>query len=138
MLDKEWLTVKEAAKVLGISDKTVRRRIAAGTITAEFKEGPYGMQYYIPSSVINTAQQIINTVTVKKEYDLQELALSLSNYFQERDKQYISQIDSLKSQLNEVQKMQEEHYRALDQRLTQWREDQEKNKKKKGFLFWRK
>lgn len=40
-------TIEEAAKALGVSEKTVRRRIKDGTIKAEHIAGKYGPEYRI-------------------------------------------------------------------------------------------
>lgn len=149
----EFLTVKEAAEQLGVSDKTIRRRIAKGDLKAELKESPYGHQYFIPKTEINTAQQIIDVVKVKKEYDIQELAISLSAYLEERDASLIEITNELSSKLdNSVQefqksindlkdenaklkeqliKTQEEHFTALDTKLKTLMESKQN---KKGFF----
>ena|GEM_PF-2383295 len=41
------LSLKEAAKVLGISLSTARRWIKAGRLRATLKEGPYGPEYIV-------------------------------------------------------------------------------------------
>jgi len=46
MNGKYW-TIKEAATVLGVSEKTIRRRIKDGTIKAEQADGKYGAEYHI-------------------------------------------------------------------------------------------
>ena len=51
-----YLTIKEAARRLGISERTVRRRIKDGSLPAELKQGDYGQQYFIPADVIETAR----------------------------------------------------------------------------------
>lgn len=48
MTEQHW-TIKEAAEVLGISEKTVRRRIKDGIIKAEQTQGKYGVEYRITS-----------------------------------------------------------------------------------------
>jgi excisionase family DNA binding protein len=133
------LTVKEAAAALGVSDKTIRRKITKGELKAELKDSPYGKQYFIPKSEINTAQQIIEVVQVKKEYDMQELALTLANYLNERDTQLNKSIGDIKESMDslvqqnkqlrqQVLESEEKHYRALDEKLRQIMDS-----KKKGF-----
>lgn len=46
-MDKQRFTVKEAAEALGISEKTVRRRIKDGTLKAEQVQGKRGLEYQI-------------------------------------------------------------------------------------------
>lgn len=48
MTGQQW-TIKEAAEALGVSEKTVRRRIKDGTIKAAQTQGKYGVEYRITS-----------------------------------------------------------------------------------------
>jgi len=43
----QGLTVAEAAKALGLSERTIRRQIKSGTIKAELVSGRYGAEYRI-------------------------------------------------------------------------------------------
>lgn len=105
-MNNEYVTVKEAAEMLRVSDKTIRRRIQKGELKAELMNSPYGQQYFIKKDQINNALQIIDVVQVKKEYDLQELALSLSDYMEKRDSALIKTISDL---TDEVRKLQEDN-----------------------------
>ena len=42
-----WGTIAEAAACLGMSEKTIRRRIKAGLMPAELVDGPRGPQYLV-------------------------------------------------------------------------------------------
>jgi hypothetical protein len=42
-----WLSLREAARTLGISEKSVRRRIQAGTLRGRRVDGPYGPAWHI-------------------------------------------------------------------------------------------
>ncbi len=44
----QGLTISQAAKVLGVSARTVRRYIKAGKLHAELVDGPFGEEYRIP------------------------------------------------------------------------------------------
>lgn len=44
-----WLTLTEAADLLGISSWTARRWAREGRLQAEVRSGPYGPQYYVPA-----------------------------------------------------------------------------------------
>ncbi len=46
MAERYW-SIKEAAAVLGLSEKTIRRRIKDGSIKAEQITGKYGVEYRI-------------------------------------------------------------------------------------------
>lgn len=48
MAGQQW-TIKEAAEALGVSEKTIRRRIKDGIIKAEQTQGKYGVEYRITS-----------------------------------------------------------------------------------------
>lgn len=105
-MNNDYITVKEAAEMLRVSDKTIRRRIQKGELQAELMDSPYGQQYFIKKDQINNALQIIDVVQVKKEYDLQELAITLADYMDKRDSALIKSINDL---TNEVRKLQEEN-----------------------------
>ena len=46
------LSVKQAAELAGVSERTIRNRINAGDIRALKKDGKYGPTYFIPSSEV--------------------------------------------------------------------------------------
>lgn len=79
-----YLTVREAAEQLGISEKTVRRRIKNGSLPAELKQGDYGQQYFIPADAIETAQAITDVVEVKRVHDVQALSMAVVQALDER------------------------------------------------------
>lgn len=144
-----FLTIKETAESLGLSTKTIRRRIQKGELRAELKDSVYGQQYFIPEGEINTAKQIIDVVKVRNEYDVQELAITLAQYLKERDerleesiKKLETCVDSLRednSKLREeVLKAQEEHYRELDNKLRMLMDSKKEEKKKNIFSFFKK
>jgi len=81
-----YLTIKEAAERLGISERTVRRRIKEGSLSAELRLGQYGQQYFIKADVIETAQAITDVVEVKKVHDGQALSLAIVKALEGRDK----------------------------------------------------
>jgi len=93
----DFYTIKEVAGILKISEKTVRRRIQKDELQAEKREGAYGSQYFLPKNQFDVAEHIISVVDVKKQYDLQELALSLNVYLTERDDNVLSEIENIKS-----------------------------------------
>jgi excisionase family DNA binding protein len=55
MTGQHW-TIKEVAEMLGLSEKTIRRRIKDGTLKAEQKPGKYGVEYHITG--INNAMPL--------------------------------------------------------------------------------
>ena len=47
-MSRQSYSIAEAAKVLGVSSRTVRRYIKSGKINAELVIGPFGQEYRIP------------------------------------------------------------------------------------------
>jgi len=54
--NKEFVTPKELSEVVGVTDRTIRRRISAGKIKAEKILGPVGWEYQIP---VEEAQRVV-------------------------------------------------------------------------------
>lgn len=63
------VSVADAAQRLGVSEKTVRRWIKAGKLPAAQEAGPYGMAWRIPETAIQTAQQVVEVLTVERPVD---------------------------------------------------------------------
>ncbi|MBI4330415.1 MAG: excisionase family DNA-binding protein [Chloroflexi bacterium] len=57
MVNAQGWTIEEAARALGVSDKTVRRRIKDGTIKAEQITGKYGPEYRIPEAQLASLRE---------------------------------------------------------------------------------
>jgi excisionase family DNA binding protein len=47
MTEREWYSLNDAAELLGVSQRTVRRWVHAGTLAAELRPGRNGPQYFI-------------------------------------------------------------------------------------------
>lgn len=56
-MPNEWLTLTEAADMLGISSWTARRWVRDGRLHAEVRAGPYGPQYYVPAIQVEAIQR---------------------------------------------------------------------------------
>lgn len=106
-----YLTVREAAEQLGISEKTVRRRIKNGSLPAELKQGDYGQQYFIRADAIETAQAITDVVEVKRVHDVQALSMAVVQALDERNKTLESELATIREELaatrEALQKLQE-------------------------------
>lgn len=102
-------SIAEAAELLGVSKKTVRRRIHKGELPAELEEGPYGPEYRIPAESINTAQQIVDVVRVERSIDPMNLAMAIVQALDERDRGLQEEIAQLRQQVAELAQ-------ALDER----------------------
>jgi len=92
----EELSIKEAAEMLGVSERTVRRRIKDGSLPAKKKMGQYGQQWFILSSAIKTTQEITDVVEVKRRHDAQALSLAVVKAFDEVVK---SELEAMKAEV---------------------------------------
>lgn len=68
-----WITIPEAAEILGVSAATVRRRIKDGSLKSEKMVGPNGTQYFIDPEELKVSMEMVNVVPVKHEFGEQEL-----------------------------------------------------------------
>lgn len=80
------LTIAQAARVLGVSSRTVRRYIKAGKIHAELVDGHFGQEYRIPElpselrqpeTIDNTpGQRSVQAMDIIRELQEKNLALA--------------------------------------------------------------
>ena len=78
----ELLTLTDAVKASGVSEKTLRRWIKSGRLTAELIEGPKGREYRINADDLSHAQKVSplksrsehHTATVEASLDPNDLA----------------------------------------------------------------
>ena len=110
-------TIAEAAEVLNLSTKTIRRRIHKGELPATLEDGPYGDQYIIPAVAIDTAQEIVDVVKVNRPTDATTLALVITQAMDERDKGLQDEITQLRQQVEELTKTLQERDRQLVEQL---------------------
>lgn len=144
MTGQQW-TIKEAAETLGVSEKTVRRRIKDGTIKAEQTQGKYGLEYRITSLEdimpldrgLDTDQsqstvEFINTeksFTVDNNLEIEggmSKALDIIKTLQEENVKLAAQVGFLQAQLIELDKKvrllaEPKDSRSWWQRLLWWR-----------------
>ena len=95
-------TIAEAAEVLNLSTKTIRRRIHKGELPATLEDGPYGDQYIIPAVAIDTAQEIVDVVKVNRPTDATTLALVITQALDERDRQLVMELKQTLDEEREV------------------------------------
>ena len=111
MAGQGW-TVKQAAKALGQSEKTIRRRIKSGEIRAEQVPGKYGMEYRVMD--INTTLPLDRGVdmtrgdTMVKALDVTRdealvNALDMVRALQVENERLAAQVGFLQAQLQEAQ-----------------------------------
>lgn len=66
-------SIAEAAKLLGCSTDTIRRRIKKGEIQAEKKDGPFGLAWYVKESQLAPARQLIEVVKVERALSREDI-----------------------------------------------------------------
>jgi excisionase family DNA binding protein len=67
MPDDRWVSVEEAARRLGVSDATVRRRVRAGTLEGERLARPQGEVYRVRESALPPDSQVAAADTLAEE-----------------------------------------------------------------------
>ena len=102
--EDEHVTVKEAAQLLEVSQRTVRRRIKSGKLEAEKIDGPYGKQYMLPADQFaDIAKDIRDVVSVEQPVSIQRLQEAvqeaIKEVVQEEVKPLQERIDHLEAQL---------------------------------------
>jgi|SRR5690625_1049955 len=122
-----WLSIKDTAERMGVSDKTIRRWIQDGKLQAEKMNGPYGEQWFIAASEVATAQEILDVVTVENRVDMAQLAHVLERHLEtknERIKELEAKIDTLVDHIQTltqgVQEIQEYHRQAIQPPPKTW------------------
>lgn len=124
----ETLSVKQAAARLGVSTRTIRRRIKAGELEASLTDGPYGQEYRIPLESIQTAQTVTDVIAFNRQADVNTLALAIAQAIGETQKATQAEIEALRQQvkaLTEAIDKQAEELKAsrqlLEERKPWWR-----------------
>jgi MerR family copper efflux transcriptional regulator len=107
-VQEEALTVAEAAVRLGVNDKTVRRWVKAGRLSATLTDGPYGKQYRIPADALGAAQQALAVVTVDRGTDPRALALAVVKALEPRDAVLRADVDVMRQEIAALRALLEE------------------------------
>lgn len=97
-----YVSVAEAAQMLGVSKKTVERRIGDGKLPAELRPSPYGQAYVIPESAIATATHTVHSVAKIKEHDLQTIGLALAKVNRDANIDLVNQMQHMVETQNQV------------------------------------
>ncbi|MFC1925760.1 helix-turn-helix domain-containing protein [Chloroflexota bacterium] len=140
MTGQRW-TIKEAAEALGLSEKTVRRRIKDGSLKAEQTKGKYGVEYRItslddapsPDGGLDTDRgiDIEKSLVTEKDLDIEgdtmlAKALDIIKALQEENARLTGQFSILQSQVLE-----------LDSRVRLLTEPKHGRSWWQGLLWWR-
>ena len=129
MADKQYIGIVEAARLLGVSRDTVRRKIASGEYLAKKINGPYGEQWQLEADQFNKATYTEEVAAVTRQISIVELynnirrgtreafaeeAAQLKQDNEELRKQVIEMKEELQNQgelLNQLLKNQKEQER---------------------------
>ena len=125
-------TLKEAARIVGVSTQTIKRRIEKGEITARKELTEIGIErWLIPSEEIAPAQEtealnksIAPIVTEskmiptpKKQIGIYEIQNVVQNVLKAQTKEIETHIKGLERKIDSQTKLLDEHYRLVDERL---------------------
>jgi len=118
--DSRTYSIAEAAERLGLSKKTVMRRIQKGDLPAKLEEGPYGPEYRIPAEAITTAQEVIDVVKVERPTDPMTLAMVIVQALEERDRRLQEEIAGLRQEVTELTQALESYRKAIEAPKKRW------------------
>ena len=113
----EYLTIDEAAKILGKSGQTVRRMIKQGRIKAEKHKSQYGEKYMIPSSEINAAYQVVEVANLAVPVSPETFAFEVVRQLREENKALREQITQIQQQQSATLLLLEE---VKEQQVRKW------------------
>lgn len=132
------LTVKEAARVLGVSPITVRRRIKSGELKANLEVGPYGETYFIDENDLAEVMEIKEVIPVKRELDItdvQEVFRNVLSPLYEIIKEQQKIIEQQNEKIEQLVKQIEDRDQKLMLAIRTIQEKQEEERKKP---WWKK
>jgi DNA-binding LacI/PurR family transcriptional regulator len=112
----EEYTIVDAAKILGVSKDTVRRRIKAGDIKAELRKSPFGKDmYYIKPIELTGAVKNVNVVKVERTLTPDELQGIFQQAMQQVVEPLHKEIAALRAELKERDREVMERIREIQQ-----------------------
>ena len=120
---KQYWTIKEAAEALGVSEKTVRRRIKDGILDAQQIPGKYGTEYRI--TLLKDALPMDKGLDIEENTALAK-ALDIIKALQEENERLAGQVGFLQAQVIELDSKvrllaEPKRRRSWLQRLLWWR-----------------
>ncbi len=147
----QYLTVLEAAKFLGRSDKTVRKYITTGKITGVvWENGPYGRRQMLPLEALEVVKNSFNSPTRSPEgletlekvgsnalvpmYDAKNMIALLNKAMEEQAATLERRLESLEGGL---ETRLEERDRALVETMRLLLEQKKKKPLIQRLIFWR-
>jgi excisionase family DNA binding protein len=99
-MKREWLTLEQAAKHLGVSSRTLRRWIHAGKLHAELRPGPYGQQYVVPLEQLGAVHLVRAVDRAERRRDVESIPQTVENYLHTRDEPLVAGMEALRSELH--------------------------------------
>lgn len=90
--------LKEAAEMLGVTPRTVRRYIKQGKIQGEKKQTQYGPKWFIPASEIDTQEAVMEVVPLRRPVSKEEFQEALGEVLEVKLNQ---QKQALREEINE-------------------------------------
>ncbi|MEQ8235442.1 MAG: helix-turn-helix domain-containing protein [Syntrophomonadaceae bacterium] len=113
-MDQGYLTIKEYAKLAGLSETTIRRRIKMGQIPAVQAEGTRGPQYWIKGEDLNRTAASTNLVKADKALSVDQLAVVMFNAFRSSLAEYdLALIEKIDNQAAAIEAALAENNEAL-------------------------
>jgi excisionase family DNA binding protein len=135
----DWLTIGEAAKTLGVSKDTIRRRIKDGKMYAEKREGPFGLAYYIPANELHAAFEMVPVVQIQEPIGIAELMEMLTEGVQRVTQDSVQQsITPLRNDISGMKELQEQAIGELRKEISELKDllAKQPEPKRPWWKFW--
>lgn len=127
---EEYYSIKEAAKVLGVTDRTIRNRIDAKTLPAVWYDAGIGKSQWL----IPIAAAIGNDVTpLPRRFSLTEIKLALKEEIRQELKQ---ELDEIKHAQIRIENAINERDKKLIESIRLLQEKHIKTQEKPWYRFW--
>lgn len=128
MAEKQYIGIVEAARLLGVSRDTVRRKIASGEYGAKKVTGPYGEQWQLEAAQFNKPTYTEEVAAVTKQISLVELYNAIGRGTREAFREEAAQLkqdnEELRKQVSEMQEELQNQRDLLQQLVYQQKEKQ--------------
>lgn len=139
----KYYSVKEAAQVLGLSDKTVRRRLDKGEIEGIWHEVKPGLScWLIPKDSIRVSTTTLDTIPLTRAVSLAEVVQAVKAQMREENAlilaenaQIKDELQALRGEVKEGQKRLEKSLLERDEKLMNFIRERQ-NKPKTWWKFW--
>ena len=131
----EKIGVKEAAKVLGVSKKTVYSRLRSGQINAEKVDTKHGKKWLIDKNKLTEQATAENEVVeikeinrlINKEQLMNELVEAIENQNKQLIKQSMENINNTIQKQNEILEKQSNKLAIMEEKIKEIQQQQSKS-----------